>query len=138
MIRAGFCAWADAIGAPRIVEVEDHETSETYIFDLDDNSSKPRLVERRHPRMQYEVEHHGDRLFILTNADGAEISRSWRRRWPRPQGALARSRSPSQGLHDHGFAVFARHLVRTELEDGLPRIVVRENRKRRGARDRLR
>src|SRR5690606_15619449 len=49
-----------------VVEIEDHETSETYIFDLADNASRPRLVERRHPRMQYEVEHHGDRLFMLT------------------------------------------------------------------------
>lgn len=110
-----------------IVEVEDHETSETYIFDLDDNASKPRLVERRHPRMQYEVEHHGDRLFILTNADGAEDFKIVEAPLAAPGKAHWRDLVPHRkGCMITGFAVFARHLVRTELEDGLPRIVVRE------------
>jgi oligopeptidase B len=110
-----------------IIEVEDHETSETYIFDLADNASKPRLVERRHARMQYEVEHHGDKLFILTNADGAEdfkiveapLASPGKTHW---KDVVAHRK----GCMITGFAVFARHLVRTELEDGLPRIVVRE------------
>ena len=37
-----------------------------------DPSASPRLVEPRTPQLQYDVEHHGDDLIILTNADGAE------------------------------------------------------------------
>ena len=52
----------------------------------------PRLVEPRTPQLQYDVEHHGDDLIILTNADGAEDFKivDGARRRPGPR-ALARS-----------------------------------------------
>jgi oligopeptidase B len=108
-------------------EIEDHETSETWLLDLSDANATPRVVEPRHPNMQYEVEHHGDRLFILTNADGCEdfkiveapLATPGRAHW---KDVVAHRK----GRMITGFVVFARHLVRAEREDGLPRIVVRE------------
>jgi oligopeptidase B len=77
--------------------------------------------------MQYEVEHHGDRLFILTNADGAEDFKIVEAPLAAPGKAHWRDVIPHRkGCMITGFGLFARHLVRTELEDGLPRIVVRE------------
>ncbi len=110
-----------------IIEIEDHETSEAYIFDLADNNSRPRLVERRRARVQYEVEHHGESLFILTNADGSEDFKIVEAPLATPGKTHWTDVVPHRkGVMITGFAVFARHLVRTELEDGLPRIVVRE------------
>jgi oligopeptidase B len=51
-------------------------TSETHLVDADDPTGAPRLVAARDHGVEYHVEHHvdddGDRLFVLTNADGAE------------------------------------------------------------------
>ena len=59
-------------GAFVLIEASDHETSEVRLLDRADPPAAPRLVEPRTPRLQYDVEHHGDDLIILTNADGAE------------------------------------------------------------------
>lgn len=110
-----------------LLEIEDHETSETWILDLADAHARPRRVEQRHAGVQYEVEHHSDRLFILTNADGCEDFKIVEAPLSTPGKAHWRDVvAHTPGRMITGFAVFARHLVRTELEEGLPRIVVRE------------
>src|SRR5205085_1768679 len=59
----------------------DRKGSESYTIrvrdiatarDLDDPQAVPRLVAPRRDNVRYDVEHHGDDLLILTNADGAE------------------------------------------------------------------
>ena len=55
-----------------LIEASDHETSEIWLLDRADASASPRLVEPRTPQLKYDVEHHGDSLIILTNADGSE------------------------------------------------------------------
>ena len=109
------------------IEIADHETSETRLLDLTEDAPLPTVVAKRRDRVRFEVCHHGDRLFILTNADGAEDFKIVEAH------VDARSANGWQDVVDHkpgrlitDFTVFARHLVRTELEDGLPRIVVRE------------
>ncbi len=51
-------------------------TSEVWLVDADVPASDPVVVEPREQGHEYHVEHHagpgGDRLFVLTNADGAE------------------------------------------------------------------
>ena len=86
----------------------------------------PRLVSAREPEHDYSVEHHGDRLIILTNSDGAEDYRiveapietpgreHWREIEPHRPGRLILQ-----------IVAFKNHLVRLEREDGLPRIVIR-------------
>jgi oligopeptidase B len=51
-------------------------TSEVWLLDADAPEADPLIVEPREQGHEYHVEHHvgpaGDRLFVLTNADGAE------------------------------------------------------------------
>ena len=54
------------------IVASDHETSEVHLLDRHDPSAAPRVAQPRTPQLRYSVEHHGDGLFILTNADGAE------------------------------------------------------------------
>ena len=111
------------------INIHDHETSEVWLVDLDAERAEPRLVEARRAGVQYSLEHHpgeGGRLYISTNADGAEDFKI----------ALAPLAAPGraqwQALIGHrpgclilSMAVLADWLVRLEREDGLPRIVVR-------------
>jgi oligopeptidase B len=106
--------------------VHDHETAEVSLIDAKTPSEPPRLVSPREPEHDYSVEHHGDRLIILTNSDGAEDYRiveapvenpgreHWREIEPHRRGRLILD-----------MVAFKHHLVRLEREDGLPRIVAR-------------
>ncbi len=124
-------------GAFLTITVSDHESSVVHLVDRALPGARPRLVAARAPNVLYEVEHRptplgspasaGGELVILTNADGAEdfkivvapladTSRAaWRDLVPHRAGTMIR--------HQH---VLARHLVRLEVEDARPRIVVRD------------
>ena len=59
------------------ISVHDHDTSETWLVDLEDSDAKPMLVAPRETAIRYEVEHHPEfggepALVILTNAGDAE------------------------------------------------------------------
>jgi oligopeptidase B len=108
------------------IDAHDHQTTEVYLIDADRADSAPRLVVPREHGHEYGVEHHGERLIITTNSDGAEDFRvceapvatpeqaSWREIIPHKPGRLILEVIAYQG-----------HLVRLEREDGLPRIVIR-------------
>jgi oligopeptidase B len=112
------------------VSLHDHETSESWLIDLE-GGAKPLLVAPRESSVRYTVEHHphaqgAPGLFILTNAGGAEdfkiawapLSAGDRDHW--------RDFVPHRpGVFILSFAVLAGWLIRLEREDGLPRIVVR-------------
>jgi oligopeptidase B len=110
-----------------LISISDHETSEIRIVDLAAPDSAPVTIAPREIGRQYEVEHHGDELLILTNADGAEDFKivaapvadpspaNWRDLIPHRQGRLILSHLALKG-----------RLIRLEREDGLPRIVIRE------------
>ena len=55
-----------------VIDSHDHETSEVRIVDARGPIRAPRLVAPRKTGEEYDVDHGGDRFFILTNADGAE------------------------------------------------------------------
>ena len=109
-----------------LLSVHDHETAEVSLIDAEDPSAPPRLVCPRAPEHDYSVEHHRDRLIILTNSEGAEDYRiveapvenpgreHWREIEPHRTGRLILE-----------IVAFKNHLVRLEREDGLPRIVIR-------------
>jgi oligopeptidase B len=110
-----------------LISSSDHETSEVRLVDLADEAGKPRLIAARQPGRQYSVEHHGDELLILTNADGAEDFKIVRAPLANP--------SPSNWVdlvpHKRGRLVLshlclADRLIRLEREEGLPRIVIRD------------
>ncbi len=109
-----------------VIHAHDHETSEVHLLDLTRPKAPPRLVAPRKTGEEYSVEHHGERLFILTNAEGAEdfqivsapLAEPDRENWE-----PLIPHAPGRLILD--MVVFARHLVRLEREDGLPRIVIR-------------
>ncbi|MCB8820094.1 S9 family peptidase [Microvirga rosea] len=110
-----------------LIEASDHETSEVWLLDRADPSAAPRLVEARTPRLQYDVEHHGNDLIILTNADGAEDFKIVTAPVAAPQRAHWRDLVPYRpGTMVLFVMALSRHLVRLEREDAKPRIVLRE------------
>jgi oligopeptidase B len=109
------------------INAHDHETSEWYVIPADDPTAAARLIAARDSGVEYDLEHHGDRFVLRTNADGAEdyklatapVASPGRENWqdliPHKAGRLVL-----------GVQVNADHLTRLERVDGLPRIVVRE------------
>jgi oligopeptidase B len=109
-----------------IVSIRGHDASECHLVDLRDSNAKPRLVAKREPKLRYDVEPHGDDLYIRSNADGAEdfaifrapLTTASRADW-RPVVPHVAGRLIVMGT------VYARHLVWVERENGLPRIRIR-------------
>jgi oligopeptidase B len=107
------------------IDAHDHETSEVRLIDADRPEAEPCLVAPRETAVEYDIDHAGALLYIRTNADGAEDYKivtappespgraHWRDLVPHQEGRLILSHT-----------VLARHLVRLERVDGLPRIVV--------------
>jgi oligopeptidase B len=113
-------------GAFVLIEASDHETSEVWLLDRQDTRAVPRLVEARTPQLQYDVEHHGDTLVILTNADGAEDFKIMTAPLAAPGRAQWRDLVPYRpGVMILYLVALSGHLVRLEREDAKPRIVVR-------------
>lgn len=116
-----------ASGRFGIVSMHDHDASEVWLIDLHDASAPARLVSPRVPRRRYEVEHRGDTLLILTNADGAEDFKIVAAPLATPDHAHWRDVVPHRrGRMIIDVAAFAEFDVRLERENGLPRIVVRD------------
>jgi oligopeptidase B len=110
-----------------LIEASDHETSEVWLLDRNDPSATPRLVEPRTLQLQYDVEHHGDSLIILTNADGAEDFKIVTAPVASPGRAHWQDLVPYKpGTMILFVVALARYLVRLEREDANPRIVLRE------------
>jgi oligopeptidase B len=109
-----------------LLSVHDHETAEVSLIDAENPSAAPRLVSRREPEHDYSVEHHGDRLIILTNSDGAEDYRIVEAPVDNPRREHWREIEPHRpGRLILEIVAFKDYLVRLEREDGLPRIVIR-------------
>jgi oligopeptidase B len=114
------------------LSLHDHETSESWILDLADPETMPRLVAARQDNVQYDVEHHPDlfgapTLLMRTNADGAEDFKIVTAPLDNPERAQWRDLIPHRpGVYLLSFTVLADWLIRLEREDGLPRVVVRQ------------
>ena len=109
-----------------VIDAHDHVTSEVRLVDAERPDSAPVLVAERDPMTEYDVSHHGDRLIILTNADGAEDFKIVEAPIASPDRAHWVDLVPHRpGILIAGFEVYARWLVRLERENALPRIVVR-------------
>ena len=109
-----------------LIDASDHESSEIYLLDAHDPKARPRMIAPRREKREYSVEHHGDQLYILTNAGGAEDFKvctapiatpgedNWQDLVPHNQGTLILSLVMLNG-----------HMVRLERARSLPRIVIR-------------
>lgn len=110
-----------------IITVDDHDSSECHLLDLASGDALPRLVEPRASGLRYDVEHHEERLYIRTNADGAEDFKIVSAPLASPQRLNWTDEVPYRpGRMIIKIAVYPDHLVRIEREEGLPRIVIRQ------------
>ena len=110
-----------------VIDSHDHTTSEARLIEAEHPGEPALLVAERERDIEYHVDHHRDRLLILTNADDAEdfkiveapLAHPERRYWK----DLV-SHRPGRLILD--LAVYRDHAVRMEREDALPRIVIAE------------
>ena len=116
-----------------VIGIESKTTSEAHLIDADDVTAALRLVAPREQGVEYHVEHHheghpdgrGDRLFIITNADGAANFKLM------ASGLEATSRAEWNEIVPHRADVrlqdvdaFAGHLVLSERAAGLEQLRV--------------
>ncbi|MBF2760987.1 MAG: S9 family peptidase [Ectothiorhodospiraceae bacterium AqS1] len=109
------------------ISSHDHRSCEIRSLDAMRPQAEPTLIVRRRPDIECEVADHGDRLLILTNDEAEDfkiaeapidsvLDRStWRDIVPHRPGTLIK-----------GMQIFESHLVRLEVENALPRIVIRD------------
>ena len=108
-----------------VIHAHDHETGEARLIPADAPEAEPVLVAPRERGVEYSVDEGNGTLFILTNLDAKDFRivtapvespgrESWTDLVPHEPGRLIL-----------GHDVLARHLVRLERVEGLPRIVVR-------------
>ena len=123
----GFFVDIDKTESGRFVAISahDHTTSEVRLVEASAPESAPRLVAARERGIEYDLSHHGELLYILTNADAAtdfkivtapveaEEREGWRDWLPHEAGTYVCAQ-----------LLFAGHHVRLERVGGLPRIVV--------------
>jgi oligopeptidase B len=107
-----------------VLEVENQETSETWLIPGNDPTAAPRCVRPRDVGLLYWLAH-GDAWFVLTNREAEDfLVAESRAAWP--------SDDTWQTLVPHcpgilisGIQTFAGYLVRTEREEANSRVVVR-------------
>ncbi|MCW2275743.1 oligopeptidase B [Rhodoblastus acidophilus] len=109
-----------------IVNLSDHDCSESWLIDLQHPEAPPRQILPRRPGLVYDVEPSLTRLYMRTNADGAfdfkilsigldELdSGNWREEAPHRAGKVI-----------FNATVFADHLVWLEREACRPRLVAK-------------
>jgi oligopeptidase B len=115
-------------GRMLVIDSESKITTEAWLVDTARPADPPRLVAAREDGLDYRVEHHhdpdrGDRLFIVTNANGAanfELVAA-------PAATPDREHWQVVVPHRHDVRLdhvdaFTRHLVLSERADGLTRI----------------
>jgi oligopeptidase B len=109
-----------------VISIHDHTTSECWLLDAETPLDPPRLVAARQQDIEYELEHHGERFIIKTNADGAEDYKLVAAPLDDPAPKNWVDLVPHRpGVFLVAYTVFEDWLVRMERENALPRIVVR-------------
>jgi len=124
----GFFVSLDKTQSQRFIVIHshDHETSEVRVVPADAPEAAPALIAARQTGVEYNIDEAHGVFFILTNADGAKdfklvtapVASPHLAKW-----ADLVAHEPGRLILSHG--VTARHLVRLERAEGLPRIVVR-------------
>jgi oligopeptidase B len=110
-----------------LIDISDHETSEVRILDLADPSARLRTISPRQPGLRYDVEHHGELFYILTNKDGADDMKIVTAPVSAPEPANWTELVPLKpGVMILSHVCLKGRLIRMERENALPRIVVRD------------
>ncbi|MEM1371188.1 MAG: S9 family peptidase, partial [Pseudomonadota bacterium] len=109
-----------------LINIGDHQTSECHLIDADNPAtSDPLCIASRDAGHEYSVEHNAERLLITTNTDNAEdfkiveapVAEPGRKNWR----DVVAHQAGRLVLSVH---VLAKHMVRLERFEGLPRLVV--------------
>ena len=108
-----------------VMEMDSKVTSEVWILEASSPDGEFRVVQPREQEVEYGIEHHGDRFFIVTNADGAENFKLMEA----PDDAPGRARWTEVVPHRadvklSGIDVFENHLVLFERAGGVRQIRV--------------
>lgn len=107
-----------------VLELGSHTTTELRFLGADDPTGEFRLIRPREAGIEYDVAHHGDRFFIVTN-DGAENFRLMEAPVAAPERANWREALPyDPAVKLDGAEAFRNHLVLYERVEGLQRIRV--------------
>ena len=103
---------------------DSHTASEARFLPAADVRGQWKLVAERQPEHEYEIDHHGELLYILSNRTGRNFALFTAPvADPRPQNwTEILAHRPDVMLA--GMDLFARHLVLLEREDGLPQMRV--------------
>ncbi len=108
-----------------VVTLSSQITSEVRLIDAKHPERAPTIVEPRRDGIEYELDHLGNRFFVLTN-DGARDFRLAEAPVASPQRASWKPLfTPPAGQSLTGMQVFAKHLVLTGRADGLPQVWIR-------------
>jgi oligopeptidase B len=110
-----------------VLDMGSKVTSEVRILDASDPTGEFAVVQPREQDVEYAIEHHGDRFFIVTNADGAENFKLMEA----PDSSPGREHWTEVIAHRDdvklsGIDVFEHHLVVFERAEGVRRIAVRD------------
>jgi oligopeptidase B len=114
-----------------LITTDSKTTSEVLVLPTDAADTPPQLVEPRTPGLEYAVEHHadethGDRFFIVTNADGAQDFKVMVTDVATPgRGAWTEVVAHTPGVRIHDVDAFADHLIISRRVDGLEQLLVR-------------
>ncbi|MDY7106498.1 MAG: S9 family peptidase [Actinomycetota bacterium] len=119
-----------------IIHVGSKVTDEVWLLPADDPHTELRVVEPRRQDVEYAVEHHSDRFFIVTNDDGAEsfkvveapVATPGREHWHdfiphRPDVKVQAVDAFSDHLIVHERAGGVRRLEVTRLSDGESHVI---------------
>ncbi len=123
----GFFVGVDKTESGRFVLISshDHVTSEVRAIPADKPDAEPRLLLAREPGVEYEASDHGDSWVLLTNR-GAEDFRIVSAPLDAPEPEAWTDVVPHRaGRLIQGMVVYQDYLVRMEIGDALPAIVVR-------------
>ncbi|MFQ5649876.1 MAG: S9 family peptidase [bacterium] len=107
-----------------MLELESNTTSEVWYLDANRPAGRFKVIHPRQHKMEYAVEHHGDRFFIMTNDDAINFKvmqvrahtpgkQNWRELIPH-----------RQSVKIDGIEPFKNHLVVYERERGLEQIAI--------------
>ena len=108
-----------------IIQSNDHQTSEVRLLPSAVPEAAPILVAAREAGVEYEVDVHGEALFILTNAEGAVDFKIAQAPVSTPGRAHWSDLVPHEpGVYIRSIDLTEEHLVRLERVQGLPRLTV--------------
>jgi oligopeptidase B len=105
-----------------LISLGSHTTREVWMVDADRPDSPPRVVAAREQGHEYEVDHHGDTLYIVSN-DGAVNFRLMTAPLQTPERRNWRELIPHRDdVKLDGIDLFAEHMVLYERAGGVRRI----------------